>query len=274
MHELDKLKEAANYINNRIGENPQIGMILGSGLGVLADDVKDAIKIDYADIPHFPVSTVEGHSGQLVSGTLNNKRVLILQGRFHYYEGYPMSKVVFPIRVMKLLGIENLIVTNAAGGINKSFTPGDLMTISDHIMMRGDNPLRGENFDEFGPRFSDMSDAYSKKVRKMVKGVAARQSISLKEGVYLYMPGPSFETPAEIKLASLLGADAVGMSTAPEVITAAHAGMTVLGISCITNMASGILDQPLNHLEVMETGEKVRGTFLKLILGILGEWNL
>ncbi len=271
---MDKLKEAAGFIKGQINGQPQIGMVLGSGLGVLAEDVKNPVCIEYSDIPHFPVSTVEGHSGQLVSGDLNGKRVLILQGRFHYYEGYSMSKVVFPIRVMKLLGIENMIVTNAAGGINESFSPGDLMLIRDHIMIRGENPLRGENFDEFGPRFSDMSDAYTRTIRKMVKGVAKKNSITLKEGVYIYMPGPSFETPSEIKLASLLGADAVGMSTAPEVITATHCGMNVLGISCISNMASGILDQPLNHQEVMDTGELVREKFLKLIMEILGEWKL
>jgi len=271
---LEKMKEAAGYIESRIKDKPQIGLILGSGLGVLGDDVKDAVYIEYNDIPHFPVSTVEGHSGRLVYGVLNDKKVLILQGRFHYYEGYPMHKVVFPVRVMKLLGMNNLIVTNAAGGINESFTPGDLMLIKDHIMIRGENPLRGENFNEFGPRFNDMSDAYCKTTRNMVKKLADKNAISLKEGVYIYMPGPSFETPAEIKLASLLGADAVGMSTAPEVITAAHCGMEVIGISCITNMAAGILDQPLNHQEVMETGELVRDKFLKLITEILGEWKI
>lgn len=272
MYTVDMVREAAAYIEQESGKSPEIGMILGSGLGILGNEVEDAVIIPYEDIPHFPRSTVEGHAGQLVLGTLEGRSVLVMQGRFHYYEGYDMDAVTFPVRVMKILGIEDMLVTNAAGGCNPEFKPGDLMLISDHIKFFSNSPLRGANVDLFGPRFNDMSDAYSLELRKKAKAVGAGLGFDLAEGVYAFMSGPSFETPAEIRMLQLLGADAVGMSTVPEVITAVHAGMRVLGISCITNMAAGILDQPLNHEEVMETGAMVRDTFAALIRGILKVW--
>ena len=274
MEELQRLQESAEYIQKVSGKKPKIGMILGSGLGVLGDEVQDAVCIPYKDIPHFPVSTVEGHAGQLVLGTLGGKEVLVMQGRFHYYEGYSMQVIGFPIRVMKLLGIDAIIVMNAAGGCNPSFLPGDLMVITDHIKFFDESPLRGPNLSNFGPRFNDLSRAYTPDLQKLAHGVAQELGLSLRSGVYAHMAGPSFETPAEIKMLQILGCDAVGMSTVPEVITAAHAGMQVLGISCITNMAAGILDKPLNHEEVMETGAMVRDNFALLIKGILTRWTL
>lgn len=270
---FDMMQEAADYIAARIAVKPAVGLILGSGLGVLGDDVEEAVYIPYAEIPHFPVSTVQGHAGRLVIGLLEGKPVLVMQGRFHYYEGYSREAISFPVRVMKLLGIEILIVTNAAGGCNRSFSPGDLMIITDHIKFYDDSPLRGPNLDQFGLRFNDMSEPYSRKLGTLARSAAAEIGISLQEGVYANMGGPSFETPAEIRMLQILGADAVGMSTVPEVITANHSGMQVLGLSCITNMAAGILDQPLNHEEVLETGAQVRDTFARLIKGVLGAWN-
>ncbi len=271
---MNKIKEAADFIKAKLGDTPEVAMVLGSGLGVLAEEVENPIKIDYSQIPHFPVSTVSGHAGQLVFGKLFGKKALIQQGRFHFYEGWSMQEVVFPVRVMKLLGINNIFVTNAAGGVNESFNPGDLMLIKDHIMYCGESPLRGENYDELGPRFPDMSDAYPNKLRDMVKQVADDLKIDLREGVYMYMIGPTYETPAEIRMAGTIGADTIGMSTAPEVIAANHCGMNVIAISCVTNMAAGILDQPLNHQEVVETGNAVRDKFRTLVQGILTKWNL
>ncbi|MBN2618571.1 MAG: purine-nucleoside phosphorylase [Spirochaetales bacterium] len=269
MKDILALKSAADYIRSRIKVMPTRAIILGSGLGELADDVKNPVYINYTDIPGFPSSTAPGHKGRLVIGELEGENVLLMQGRFHFYEGYDMSVVVFPIRTMKLLGITNLIVTNAAGGVNRSFTPGDLMLITDHLSMFCTNPLIGSNYSEFGPRFNDMSDSYSKEYRSKIKSSAAEIGIDLKEGIYAYMTGPSYETPAEIVALRTLGADAVGMSTVPEVITAVHAGLKVIGISCITNMAAGILDQPLDGDEVIETGQKVKEKFSKLIIKIL-----
>jgi purine-nucleoside phosphorylase len=270
---MEKARKAADVIKAKIKEMPEIGLVLGSGLGVLGDDVANPVKIDYRDIPGFPVSTVVGHAGRLVIGELEGRSVLVMQGRFHYYEGYSFEEVSFPVRVMKLLGIEKLLVTNAAGGINKAFLPADLMLINDHIKLFADSPLRGPNVDDVGPRFNDMSTAYPRQLREMAKEVARREGIDLREGVYAFMGGPSFETPAEIRMLRTLGADAVGMSTVPEVITAVHAGMQVLGISCISNMAAGILPQPLNHEEVIETGELVKEKFLSLVRGIVKGWN-
>lgn len=267
-----KAKESAEFIKNSIKKTPDIAIVLGSGLGVLADELEDSITISYSQIPNFPVSTVEGHAGELVVGSLKGKYVLCMKGRFHYYEGYSMTQTSFPIRVMSLLGIKNLMVTNAAGGINKSFLPGDLMVISDHIKFFNDSPLRGRNIDEMGVRFPDVSEAYSRELRKMAKSVASKLGIELREGVYSYMPGPMYETPAEIRALSVMGADAVGMSTVPEVLVAAHCRMKVLGISCISNMAAGILDQPLNHAEVMETANKVKDKFLKVVKACVENW--
>ncbi|TVR71933.1 MAG: purine-nucleoside phosphorylase [Spirochaetaceae bacterium] len=278
---LRAIRAAADHVQSRTDIRPRIGLILGSGLGVLGNDIPGADAIDYGDVPGFPVSTVEGHAGRLVLGMLGGdgpegdggvaRPVVIMQGRFHYYEGYTMEEVVFPVRVMKLLGVETLLVTNAAGGVNTGFAPGDLMVITDHIKFFTDSPLRGPNIGEFGPRFNDMSTAYTPELRELAIDVARRVGVPLREGVYAHMAGPSFETPAEINMLRTLGADAVGMSTVPEVITAAHAGMRVLGISAISNMAAGILDQPLNHEEVMEAGRMVQDTFVKLIKAIVEE---
>ena len=266
---LDKIKEAVKYIDNKIDIKPDIGLILGSGLGILAEDIKDKIEVEYKDIPHFPVSTVEGHAGKLIIGKLEDKEVIAMQGRFHYYEGYSMQEITMPVRVMKLLGIDKMIVTNAAGGINFNFDPGDFMIITDHLNLMGDNPLIGENYNQFGPRFPDMSEAYDKNLRNIAEKTAREESLTVRNGVYAGMSGPSFETPAEIRKLRKDGADAVGMSTVPEVIVANHMDIDVLGISCITNMAAGILPQPLNHEEVIEITEKVKPEFKKLVRTIL-----
>lgn len=271
MEILDKIMDSATYIKDKLNETPTIGLILGSGLGVLADEINDPIKIPYEEIPGFPVSTVEGHAGQLVAGKLEGKNVLVMQGRFHFYEGYSLETVTFPVRVMKALGINELIVTNAAGGINTDFEPGDLMLITDHINNMGDNPLIGANLTSFGARFPDMSESYNKALRAIAKVTAEKLEIKLQEGVYVGNTGPSYETPAEVRMLRVLGGDAVGMSTVPEVIVAKHAGMDVLGISCISNMAAGILDQPLTHDEVIETTEKVKSNFLNLVKAIVKE---
>jgi purine-nucleoside phosphorylase len=265
------IETSALYIKEKITTNPTIGLILGSGLGVLADEIENPIKIQYGDIPGFPVSTVEGHAGQLVSGTINGKNVIVMQGRFHFYEGYSLEKVTFPVRVMKELGVTTLIVTNAAGGINEAFLPGDLMIITDHINNMGTNPLIGENDSELGVRFPDMSECYSKELRQLALNVATNMNLEVRSGVYVGNTGPSYETPTEVKMLRIMGGDAVGMSTVPEVIVANHSNMKVLGISCISNMAAGILDQPLTHSEVIETTEKVKTNFLTFVKQILSE---
>ncbi|NSL50446.1 purine-nucleoside phosphorylase [Calidifontibacillus erzurumensis] len=257
--------QAANFIQEKINISPKIGFILGSGLGVFADEIVNPVKISYDEIPGFPVSTVEGHKGQLVIGALEGVPVVAMQGRFHFYEGYSLDKVTFPVRVMKLIGVEKLVVTNAAGGINTSFEPGDLMLITDHINNMGKNPLIGPNDDAFGVRFPDMSISYCKQMRDKARQVAHNMGLALKEGIYVANTGPSYETPAEIRMLRKIGGDAVGMSTVPEVIVARHAGMNVLGISCISNMAAGILDQPLSHDEVIETTEKAKERFLMFV---------
>jgi len=272
-NQLIELQKAADYISSKIKSPPEIGMILGSGLGALGDEVENPVIIAYRDIPYFPRSTVTGHAGQMVIGTIEGKKVLVMQGRFHFYEGYSMETVVFPVRVMKLLGIKNFLVTNAAGGVNTSFNPGDLMIITDHIKFDLDNPLRGANIDSFGPRFPDMSDGYTKNLRLLAKKAGESLGIPVREGVYALMGGPSYETPAEIRMLRTLGADAVGMSTVPEVLTAVHAGMKVLGISCITNMAAGVLDQPLNQEEVIATAAIASDNFISLIKKILTMWK-
>jgi len=271
---MAKLREAADYINKKTnGLKIYAGLVLGSGLGDLAEEIDNKVIIPYKEIPNFPVSTVQGHAGRLVIGKLEGKNVLCMQGRFHFYEGWSMDQVVFPIQVMRILGIENLIVTNAAGCINKDWKPGDLMLITDHIKITtAQNPLRGHNEDELGLRFFDMSKAYDPDLRNVARKIAKEQGLDLKEGVYMFFAGPSFETPAEIRAARILGADACGMSTVPEVIAAAHCGLKTLGISCMTNMAAGILDQPLNHIEVMETGLMVKKKFSALIKGVVREF--
>ncbi len=265
----EKIENAASYLQKKYSNTPKIGLILGSGLGVLADEIENPVKISYESIPDFPVSTVEGHAGQLVFGTLSGKEVVAMQGRFHYYEGYSFDQVTFPVRVMKALGVETLVVTNAAGGVNKDFKPGDLMLITDHINNMGGNPLIGPNDSRLGARFPDMSEAYSKELRSVALDAASQLNLAVKQGVYLGNTGPTYETPAEIRLARTLGGDAVGMSTVPEVIVARHANVKVLGISCISNMAAGILDQPLTHDEVIETTEMVRENFLSYVKKII-----
>lgn len=263
------IQEAAAYIRSQSDIKPEIGLILGSGLGILADLIEDSVAIDYHHIPHFPVSTVEGHEGELLLGTIQGRPVVMMKGRFHMYEGYGPEVTAFPVRVMKELGISTLLVTNAAGGVNTSYEPGDLMVLSDHLNMTGRNPLIGPNDSALGVRFPDMSESYSRRLRAVFKETAAQQGLKVQEGVYAGLLGPTYETPAEIVMLRTLGADAVGMSTVSETIVARHAGIEVLGISCITNMAAGILDQPLSHDEVMETADRVRDQFLKLVLAII-----
>ncbi len=269
----EKILETAEYIKSKVNFQPEIGIVLGSGLGALVNEVEDYSEIDYNEIPNFPLTTVEGHAGKLVSGKIGGKSVLIMKGRFHYYEGYDISQVVFHIRVFKTLGINDILVTNAAGGVNRSFKPGDLMLIKDHISFFAPSPLRGKNLSEFGVRFPDMSEAYSRELTKMAKSVASSLGHEIQEGVYAFAQGPMYETPAEIRALGFLGADAVGMSTVPEVIAARHCGMRVLGISCITNMAAGILEQPLNHEEVMNTAKEVESRFTKFVNEILKQWK-
>lgn len=269
MNLLDKINESKNYIMSKINVYPRIGMILGSGLGDMADLIENPTYLNYSEIPNFPISTVEGHKGRLVIGELEGKVVVAMQGRFHFYEGYELDEVTFPIRVMKSIGVETIIITNAAGGVNENFKPGDLMIIKDHINFTGKSPLLGKNWDDLGPRFLDMSKAYDTELINVAKITSKELGISLKEGVYMWFSGPTYETPSEVKLARILGADAVGMSTVPEVIVARHSGIKVLGISCITNMAAGIFDKPLNHEEVVETSTRIRGVFQSLIMGIV-----
>jgi purine-nucleoside phosphorylase len=263
------IDEAAAFIRSTTDLRPEIGLILGSGLGVLGDELEDAVTIPYEDIPHFPVSTVEGHAGELILGKLQGRNVVLMRGRFHMYEGYEPELTALPVRVMKALGISTLLVTNAAGGVNLDYMPGNLMLISDHINLTGRNPLAGPNDNALGVRFPDMSNAYSRRLRDIAKQSASELGLSIQEGVYVGLLGPNYETPAEIRMLRTLGVDAVGMSTVSEVIVARHSGIEVLGISCISNMAAGILDQPLSHKEVMETTELVKEQFLSLVMSII-----
>lgn len=265
---LANIKETQAFLESKGVLAPEFGLILGSGLGELAAEVDNAIVIDYADIPNWGQSTVVGHAGKLVYGDLAGRKVLALQGRFHFYEGNSLDLVTFPVRVMKALGCEGVVVTNAAGGIN--YGPGTLMLISDHINMTGQNALIGENLDDFGPRFPDMSDAYTKAYREKAHAVAERLGIKLDEGVYIGVTGPTYETPAEIRAFKVMGADAVGMSTVPEVIVAAHSGMKVLGISAITNFAAGFQSE-LNHEEVVAVTQQIKGDFKTLLKEILAD---
>ncbi len=265
---LAKINETAAFLKEKGVEAPEFGLILGSGLGELAEEIDNPVVVDYAEIPNWGRSTVVGHAGKLVYGELAGRKVLALQGRFHFYEGNPLEVVTFPVRVMKVLGCEGVIVTNAAGGIG--FGPGTLMAITDHINMTGQNPLIGENLDDFGPRFPDMSKAYTPEYRATAHAVAEKLGVKLDDGVYIGVTGPTYETPAEIRAYKTLGADAVGMSTVPEVIVAAHSGLKVLGISCITNFAAGFQEE-LNHEEVVEVTERVKGDFKGLLKAILAE---
>ncbi|WP_018658647.1 purine-nucleoside phosphorylase [Allofustis seminis] len=266
---LKRVENAADFIKDQGVEDLEVGLILGSGLGKVAEMIENPLIISYTDIPDFPISTVAGHAGQFVYGTLNGKKVLAQQGRFHYYEGYSMQEITIPVRILKALGAHSVIITNAAGGVNKAFTPGDLMMITDQINYTGDNPLIGRNDDEVGPRFPDMSYAYDVDYQVLMRNIAKDLGIKIQEGVYMGYSGPTYETPAEIRMSRILGADAVGMSTVPEVIVAQHVGLRVAGISCITNMAAGVLDQPLNHQEVIEVSARVYDHFKQLVLEIL-----
>lgn len=273
-NKMNKIIEAKDYIQSMIHVQPDIGLILGSGLGEMAEEIQNTTIIEYKDIPHFPISTVAGHKGQLVIGELEGKTVIAMQGRFHYYEGYSMSEVTFPVYVMKALGIKMLFVSNACGGMNKSFSPGDLMIIEDHINFTGDNPLIGKNLDEFGPRFPDMSRAYDREWIQLTEKIAQEKGIQVQKGVYAAISGPNYLTPSELKMLAKIGGDAVGMSTVPEVIVANHAGIRVLGISLVTDMAIGEELEPLTHEQVVAVAEKSKYKFITLVKAVLHEVTL
>jgi len=266
---FEKASRAATFIESKTKLRPKIGLVLGSGLGAFADQLASATQISYQRIPDFPRSTVEGHAGTLVIGKLGEVPVAVMQGRVHLYEGYSAKDIVFPIRVLGRLGIRAVILTNAAGAINHAYSQGALVVIRDHINLQATNPLIGPNDERFGVRFPDMTQAYSREYREIALREAKRLGIGAHEGVYAALTGPSFETPAEIRYLKTIGADLVGMSTVPEVIVARQMGIRVLGISCVTNMAAGILDQPLSHEEVMETGERVKGQFVALLRAVI-----
>jgi purine-nucleoside phosphorylase len=262
-------EKAARFILGKTKLRPKIALVLGSGLGAFADEFTKPTRIPYAKIPNFPRSTAVGHAGQLVLGTVDGIAVAGMQGRVHLYEGYSAKDVAFPIRVFARMGVRAVILTNAAGGIRKNFTQGLLVVLSDHINLQSANPLSGPNEEKFGPRFPDMTSAYDKQFRKIAQEQGASLDIELDEGVYAALAGPNYETPAEIRFLRTIGADLVGMSTVPEVLAARHSGIRVLGISCVTNAAAGVLDQPLDHNEVLETGRRVQGQFIALLRGIL-----
>lgn len=263
-------QESADFIRAKIGSfAPKVAMVLGSGLGFLGDEVEDPICVSYRDIPHFKASTAPGHKGRLVFGTLRGRNVAVMQGRMHHYEGYSYEEVGYAVRVLRLLGCDTLVVTNAAGGVNLDFQAGDLMLITDHIKIFMESPLRGENLPAFGPRFPDASHLYTPALQEVARTAARDLGIPLREGVYMYFPGPQYETPAEVRFARVAGADAVGMSTAPEVIVAGHCGMQVLGFTLVSNLAAGILDQPLSEQEVLDAAAACRDKFSRLVLACL-----
>ena len=267
---FERVTEAAEWLRGKGLAGADVAIVLGSGLGAFADGMRDATAVGYGQIPHWPAGQVIGHAGRLVGGTIQGRRVLVLAGRVHYYEGHDLRTVTFAIRALGMLGIKTLILTNAAGGINTNFSQGALMVIDDHINLFGTNPLMGPNDERFGPRFPDMSEVYSTRLRALADATAKDLKLPIEHGVYVAVHGPSYETPAEIYAFRTLGADAVGMSTVPEAIVARHMGIEVLGISCISNMAAGVLPQPLNHAEVMEVARQVRGAFAALLEGIVG----
>ncbi len=265
------MNKTVDYIQKQIKDfKPELGIILGSGLGDFADNI-EGVRIKYQDIPGFETSTVAGHKGQLVFGDVLGKRAVIMQGRYHFYEGYHISRVVYPIKVMKKLGVQNLIITNAAGSVNKSYNAGDLMVITDHINLMGVNPLIGENDATLGDRFPDMSEVYNRALTELTLRKGQELGLSVHNGVYAAMSGPSYETPAEINMLRIMGADAVGMSTVPEALVANYCSMKVLGISCITNSAAGVQPIRLSHAEVVETAAKVKDSFMKLLIGVIEE---
>jgi len=265
----ERAAHAARTIRARRREEAHVALVLGSGLGAFADDLEDAEAIPYDEVSGFARPTVEGHQGRLVLGRVAGREVAVMQGRFHFYEGYALEEVTFPVRVLALLGVRSLVLTNAAGGLNNSLKQGSLMLISDHLNLMGANPLRGPNDERFGPRFPDMTEVYDRAYQEIAISEAHALGTELRRGVYAALSGPTYETPAEIRMLRALGADAVGMSTVPEAIVARHAGLKVLGISCITNMAAGVLDRPIDHAEVIETGEQVRETFSALLRAII-----
>lgn len=267
--EFAQAEAAAKFILKKTQLRPKIALVLGSGLGAFADEFANATKIPYANIPHFPRSTAIGHAGQLVIGTVDGVELAGMQGRVHLYEGYSVKEVAFPVRVFARMGMKAVILTNAAGSIKRELTQGRLVVISDHINLQGVNPLAGPNDEHFGPRFPDMSEAYDKRFRELTLAEGRLLGINVGEGVYAALAGPSYETPAEIRYLRGIGADLVGMSTVPEVIAARHSGMRVLGISCVTNAAAGVLDQPLDHSEVLETAERVKGQFIGLLRAVI-----
>jgi purine-nucleoside phosphorylase len=271
MDYYDQVSEAAAAVRARARDVPRIAVVLGSGLGEFANALGDAVSIPYAQLPHWPASRVIGHEGRLVIGTVRGRAIAALSGRCHVYEGHDLRTVTFATRVLGVLGVKTLIVTNAAGGVNTGFSEGALMVIDDHLNLLGGNPLVGANDDRFGARFPDMTDVYSSRLRTIADHAARAAGLSLPHGVYAALLGPSYETPAEIRYLRTIGADAVGMSTVPEAIVARHMGMDVLGLSCITNMAAGVLPQPLNHAEVMETARRVRGQFIALLEGVIDQ---
>lgn len=262
---MNKFLETVNYLKSKVKEIPKIAIILGSGLGSLANDIKNKIVIPYKDIPNFPISTVPGHKGELIFGTLNNVPIIAMNGRFHYYEGYDLQETTYPIRIFKLLGVETLILTNAAGGINLNYEKGDLMIIEDQLSFFAESVLRGPNLDEFGERFIDMSNVYTKEYIEILKPIVKKITGKCNIGVYAYMKGPTYETPAEIRALRVLGADAVGMSTVPEAVVAKHSGIKCVGITCITNMAAGICNETLSHEDVKETAKKAETNFKQVI---------
>ncbi|HKW55718.1 MAG TPA: purine-nucleoside phosphorylase [Candidatus Acidoferrum sp.] len=267
--EFDRAEAAARFIQSKTKLRPKIALVLGSGLGTFADEFAGATKIPYANIPHFPKSTAIGHAGRLVIGHVDKIPVAGMQGRVHLYEGYSAKEVAFPIRVFSRMGVAAVVLTNAAGGIKREFAQGQLVVIRDHINLQGVSPLSGPNDERFGVRFPDMTVAYDRRFREIAVGEGSRSGIGLYEGIYAALPGPSYETPAEIRYLRAMGADLVGMSTVPEVIAARHCGIRVLGISCVTNAAAGILDRPLDHKEVLETGERVRTQFIALLKAVI-----
>ena len=265
----DRAEKAARLIRSRTSAEVSVAIVLGSGLGAFAEELTEATEIGYDEIPGFARTTVEGHTGQLVIGRAGEVMVAAMQGRFHFYEGYSLEEVTFPIRVLKLLGVRTVVLTHAAGSLNVEFTPGSLMVITDHMNLLGDNPLRGDNDERFGPRFPDLSTVYSPELQSIVIQAGSAMGIELRRGIYAALSGPSYETPAEIHMVRTLGADAVGMSTVPEAIVARHMGMNVVGISCITNLAAGVSNRPIDHSQVMAIGERVRGTFTELLRRIV-----
>lgn len=270
---LRRIKETAHFIKNIIHETPDFAIVLGSGLGKLKDEVEAIHILDYSEIPHFPQTTVTGHGGKLIYGTLEGKKVLMMSGRFHYYEGYDMETVVFPYRVFHLMGIKNLILSNAAGGVNPAFSVADVMIINDHINMMPEHPLRGKNIDELGPRFVDMSEPYNKKMIKVAVNVAEDLGIKAHQGCYVALQGPTFETPAEYGMIKAIGGDAVGMSTVPEVIVAKHQGMNCFGISIITDLGGPDIALKVSHEEVLQAADKAMPNVIKIVKGLVKDYN-